>query len=128
MRAAIKCYISDRRNIDFMTNEVFNRANKVFDAILKDNKAKWKGNIKHKESISSEDIEKLNDYFSKYILPNPLILQQFMQFNLMFYLCRRGHENLTGMPKDTFEASENSTKVTISKFLNLFMDLVNNKN
>ena len=111
-----------------MTNEVFNRATKVFDAILKDNKAKGKGNIKHKESISSEDIEKLNDYFSKYMLPNPLILQQFVQFNLMFYLCRRGCENLTGMPKDTYEASENSTKITISKFLNLFMDLVNNKN
>ena len=85
-----------------MTSEAFNRANKVFDAILKDNKAKGRGNIKHKERISSEDIDKLHHYFSRYMQPNSLILQKFVQFNLMFYLCRHGRENLTGMPKDTF--------------------------
>ena len=48
-----------------MMNEGFNRANKVFDAILKDNKSEGKGNIQHKQPITSEDMERLNDYFSK---------------------------------------------------------------
>ena len=88
-----------------MMNEGFNRANKVFDAILKDNKSEGKGNIQHKQPITSEDMERLNDYFSKYMQPNVQILQQFVQFNLMFYLCRCGRENLTGMPKETFDVS-----------------------
>ena len=64
MRAAIKRYTEDKRQIDIMTNENFSRANKVFDAILKDNKSKGKGIIQHKETIRSEDLERLQDYFS----------------------------------------------------------------
>ena len=103
MRAAIKRYTEEKRSLDILNNESFARANKVFSVVLKDNKVKGKGKIHHKEIIRSEDLEKLQDYFSRYMKPSAVILQQMVQFNLMFYLCRRGHENLTGMPKDTFE-------------------------
>ena len=108
MRAAIKRYIDHKREVDVISNEKFIRANKVFDAILKDNKAHGKGNVQHKPAISATDLERLNDYFSQYMRPNATILQQFVEFNLMFYLCRRGRENLTRMPKDTFEVHFNN--------------------
>ena len=105
MRAAINRYLKDKIQVDIISDERFTKANKIFDAVLKDNKSKGKGSIKHKEPITSEDRERLNDYFSKYMIPSAIILQQLVQFNLMFYLCRRGRENLTHMPKDTFDVS-----------------------
>ena len=104
MRAAIKRYIAEnRKGLDVIANDSFSDANKMFEAVLKTNKEMGKGSIQHKKPIVPEDREKLNDYFSRYMEPNALILQQMVQFNLMFYLCRCGRENLTRMPKDTFE-------------------------
>ena len=104
MRAGINRYMKDECEINIIAGEAFTKANKLFDAV-KDNKAKGKGSIQHKVAISTEDIQRLNDYFSQYMTPNALILQRMVQFNLMFYLCRRGRENLTHMPKDTFDVS-----------------------
>ena len=113
MRAAINRYMKEIRKIDIIGSEPFLRANKIFEAVLKDNKAKGKGRIQHKEPITSADLERLNDYFSQYMLPNALILQQMVQFNLMYYLCRRGRENLTHMPKNTFDVSLSSLILSI---------------
>ena len=107
LRAGINRYMKEKRGLDIIADQQFQRANKIFDAVLKDNKSKGKGVVHHKKPITSQDLECLNDYFSRYMTPNAAILQRLVQFNLMFYLCRRGRENLTHIPRNTFAVSIN---------------------
>ena len=115
--AAVNRYIKKNRKIDIISDQRFEPANRMFEAILKDNKKTGKGAIRHKEPITEHDRERLSDYFSLYLQPDALVLQRFVQYNLMFYLCRRGRENLTRMPKNTFNVS--------MKTNNKIIDLVN---
>ena len=50
-----------------------------------------------------------NDYFTEKMegTINPKALQQMNVFNVLYYLARRGRENLQTMDKDTFEMVEN---------------------
>ena len=93
-----------------MSDPKFVKVKEMFHGVLKEGKADGKGDIDHKEEILSEDLEKLNDYFSCYMTPDPTILQRCVLFNLLYYLCRRGRENLTGMKKDTFAVSRSKHK------------------
>ena len=93
----------------------------MFDAVANINKSVGKVNVKHMKPISPEDLKKIHNYFSQYMLPDPLILQRMVHFNLMFYPCRHlqtPQENLTHMSKDTFN-------VSLTEFLILCNDLVN---
>lgn len=105
IRAGVNRFIKDSRGIDIISDPKFMRTNDLFKGVTKENKEAGKGNVQHKVPISSEDLERLQDYFSLYMAPNPTILQRCVLFNLMFFLCRRGRENLTGMTKDTFDVS-----------------------
>lgn len=105
IRASINRYMKESRGIDIISDPRFVRCNEMFKGVTKQNKAKGKGIIQHKEPISSQDLERLQDYFSRYMKPDATVLQRCVLFNLMFFLCRRGCENLTGMSKDTFAVS-----------------------
>ena len=105
IRGGINRYLKEKRNIDIMSDDRFIRCKFLFQGVMKQNKAKGYGSIVHKNPICPEDLAKLQDYFSQYMAPNPTILQRFVQFNLMYFLCRRGRENLTGMKKETFAVS-----------------------
>ena len=87
IRGGINRYLKESRNIDIMSDDRFIRCRFLFQGVMKQNKAKGYGTIEHKNPICSEDLEQLHDYFSKYMAPNPTILQQFVQFNLMYFLC-----------------------------------------
>ncbi|XP_048757928.2 uncharacterized protein LOC125668156 [Ostrea edulis] len=66
-------------------------------------KKKGFGSVDHKPAISSEDLKQLyepnNTVFNT---ETPCGLQNKVWFDLMFYLCRRGRENLRNMTKSTF--------------------------
>lgn len=105
IRAGINRFIKESRSIDIIADKRFIRANELFKGVAKQNKQAGKGTVNHKSPILSEDLEKLQDYFSKYMQPNATVLQRCVLFNLMFFLCRRGRENLTTMKRDTFEVT-----------------------
>lgn len=105
IRASINRWVKEAHNIDIIADPKFLKCNDLFKGVTKQNKAAGKGDVKHKQPISSEDLERLQDYFSQLMTPNPLILQRCVLFNLMFFLCRRGRENLTTMTKETFDVS-----------------------
>ena len=83
IRGVISRYLKEKRGIDTMSDTCFMRSRHLFQGVLKQNKAKGYGTITHKEAISSQDLERLYDYFSRYMGPDPFILQKFVQFNLM---------------------------------------------
>lgn len=70
---------------------------------------KGKGATTHKQSISREDIKKLYGDLIAFNIDTPSGLQNKVFFELMFYVCRRGQENLRTMKKDTFEIKTDST-------------------
>ena len=104
IRAAIARYYRDSRSIDIITNEAFVRSNQIFKGVQKINKKKGYGKIDSKTPITDLDMEKITSYFLLHIIgpPNPRKLQEVILFNVLYYLCRRGRENLRPMKKTTF--------------------------
>lgn len=103
MRAGINRYIKETRSIDIVSDPKFMRTNELFKGVQLQGKKAGKGTVKHKEHIESQDLERLHDYFSRYMEPNPTILQEYVMFNVMYYLCRRGRQNLATLRVDMFE-------------------------
>ena len=109
MRAGINRHLKEKRSID-MLNDPRLRCNSLLQGLLKEGKAKGLGEVDHKPPTTSEDLEKLNNYFSIYMKPSAVVLQRYMQFSLMFFLCRSGRENLTFMDTETFLVRRSTTK------------------
>ena len=61
------------------------------------------GEVDHYPEIVSEDLRRLSVHFRNYgQIATPTGLQEKVQFDIRFYFCRRGLENLHDMTKDTF--------------------------
>lgn len=105
LQAGINRYIKEKRSIDIISDPRFLRSNEMFKGVQWEGKKLGKGAVKHKDIIESEDMEQLQDYFSRYMTPDPTILQRFVMFNLMFYMCRRGRENFAELTKEMFDVS-----------------------
>lgn len=105
LRAGINRHMKETRSIDIVSDKRFIRCNEMFRGVQKEGKKNSKGSITHKEVIESEDLERLRDYFSRYMAPDPTILQRMVMFNIMFYMCRRGRENFAEMKKEMFDVS-----------------------
>lgn len=103
--AGLNRYIKEKRGIDIVSDPKFIHCNEIFKGIQKKGKEAGKGVVKHKDVIESQDMERLQDYFSQYMQPSAVVLQHFVMFNIMFYMCRRGRENFATMEIDTFEVS-----------------------
>ena len=78
----------------------------VFQSILKNVKAAGKGDTIHYPEIEPEDLRKL---YSSFDVDNPAGLQELCWFNIMFYLIRRGRENVRQMTKSTFQVATDAT-------------------
>lgn len=103
MGAAINRHIKETRSIDIVSDPKYMHTNELFKGVQLQGKKGGKGTIKHKEHIDPEDLARLHDYFSKYMAPNNIILQEYVMFKVMYYLCRRGHQNLATLTVDMFE-------------------------
>ncbi|XP_062577122.1 uncharacterized protein LOC134238991 [Saccostrea cucullata] len=102
-------YLKDTCKIDVDGPE-FNESKQVYKAALTDMKKKGFGSVDHKPPISTEDLKKLYDSESIVFNVNtPCGLQNKVWFDLMFYLCRRGRENLRKMTKKTFGIDTDAT-------------------
>lgn len=104
IRGALARHFKETRSIDIISNEAFIKANQIFEGVQKINKELGLGSIKSKPPIEHADLLKLGTYFKACMEgpPNPKALQEIVMFYLIFYLCRRGRENLRPMKKMTF--------------------------
>ena len=115
IHAALTRYFKETTKINIHNNELFLESNEMFLEKTKDNKEKGLGNIDNKPPINAADMSKLQSYFQSQLngKVNPKVLQQCVIFNIIYYLCRRGRENLRPMKKTTFEVAidpENNMK------------------
>jgi hypothetical protein len=89
------------KDIDINTSD-FNNSNSAFKAILVNLARSGKGGIDHTPTISTGDLHKLYDNPHVFSIDAPVGLQNKVLFELIYYTCRRGRENLHGMTKSTY--------------------------
>ena len=97
-------YFKDTHKTDIIKNKDFLCANDMFLAMAKVNKQNGLGNINSYPPIVPSDLKLISDYFKRKMYGNPdvKVLQQICVFNVIYYLCHRGRENLHKMTINTF--------------------------
>ena len=90
-RFGLQCCFIGISWVNIITGPQFNDANSVFTNIRCDIKAAGKGGIEHYPEIKPDDIRKLYASFDN---STPAGLQEKVWFDIMFYLCCCGRENL----------------------------------
>ena len=105
IRCNINRWFQDNRSVNIVTDPRFYGCNTMFKGIQVKGKREGRGERKSTEPISDGDMQLLANYFNidHMNYPNPRILQRNVIFNIMYYTCRRGNENLYNMTDDWFE-------------------------
>ena len=111
LRSNLNRWFKEKRDLDIVNDVRFNKANNMFKGAKVHAKKAGKGITKSTETISDEDLQQLATYFyiDHMVTPNQRILQRNVLFNMIYYLCRRGQENLYEMRKDWFEVKVDSS-------------------
>ena len=105
-RNSLQRYFMDTENINIFDDETFIESNAIFNNILREAKKMGKGDTEHYPKIEPEDLEKLHASFNP---TTPTGLLEYIWFNVMFRLIRRGRENLRSMKKQTFALGKDAS-------------------
>ena len=116
IRSGINRYFKEKHKIDIIDDPRFKEANMSFQGSQVRAKREGRGVRRSTPVISEQDMASLAMYFTVDHLkqPNPSVLQRNVMFNIIYYLCRRGQENLYEMTKDWFQVV---TKPTGERFV-----------
>ncbi|CAC5399621.1 KCTD1_15 [Mytilus coruscus] len=110
VRYGISKYLKEHCSVDISNDVQFAGSKDVFKAVVVDLKKKRYASTDHKPPISKEDLQKLYNTNSIAInTTTPFGLQKKVWFDIMFYLCRRGQENLRSMTKKNICFSTDSS-------------------
>ncbi|CAB4011896.1 Hypothetical predicted protein [Paramuricea clavata] len=110
LRQGLRRHYLDKFGFDIVNDKSFSYSTKVFKAAVKDLLRKGLGSVKHHVPITRADMSKLysGDTIVFYTdTPNGLLNKVW--FKIMYYLCRRGQENLRAMTTETFDISTDSS-------------------
>lgn len=102
-------HLKQSRQIDILSDTAFTKSNEVYKAVMVSLKKDGKGETEHKEPLSKDDLKKLYDHPFVFNTENPSGLLNKVFFEVLFYLCRRGRENLKDHKKTTFSTLSDST-------------------
>ena len=97
--------VQREEKIDIIADGPFMKSNMMFKAVQVEGKKEGRGVRKSTPPITETDMTKLAAYFNNdhVVRPNPRLLQKNVIFNIIYYLCHCGQENLHQMTKDWFE-------------------------
>jgi len=108
LRYGLQKHFMKTCGFDIINDTRFCSANEMFAAVLIKLKKEGKGNVQHKQPMSSEDFHKL--YASSILsTDNPKGLQNKVFVDIMVYLCNRGRENLREMNRTDFGIATDSS-------------------
>ena len=104
MRGALNHHFKATQSLDIISNERFIQANGMFKSVQNVNKEIGLGSIKSYPPLDDSDIAKIRQYFQMTMAapPNAKALQDIIIFYTLFYMYRRGCENLRPMKKNTY--------------------------
>ncbi len=102
-------HFTETLKIDIINDPIFASANTMYKAVCVDLQKEGLGVTDHTHSIAPEDLKKLYfgggpDHKKHNVLDTgiPSGLQQKVFFDLLYFLCRRGRQNIKLFKKDTF--------------------------
>ena len=109
LRNGLRRHYLDRLRIDIVNDRSFTYSTKVFKASVTDLHHQGLATVQHRIPITKVDMAKL--YSGDTIVfdihaPNGLLNKVW--FEVMYFLCRKGQENLRTMTKETFELAVDS--------------------
>ena len=94
-------YLNQEQGIDIVNNANFAGANQAFISAMAKLKQVGKGAVQHFTEISVTDLQKL---YASFNVESPSGLQDKVMFDIiLFFMCRRGRENLREFMKETFK-------------------------
>ena len=95
------------KTFDILKEARFANSRENLKAAIAELKMMGLGDVKHFPVVNETDIRKL--YTSLYLSPKtPSGLKNKVQFDIRFYFCRRGNENMPQMHKSTFMVKKDS--------------------
>ena len=106
LRFSLQRFFIDSRGINIIDDDEFEKSNCCFHNVLNELKKSGKGSTEHYPEIEPEDLQKLNASFD---INNPVGLLEKVWFDIVFYLIRRGRENLRQMTRKTFVVEMDGT-------------------
>ena len=107
IRFGLKRHFMAAMNIDIIKSKEFDEANRVYQAQCTALKKDGLVKTEHKPAIADEDITKLYES-GIFNTETPATLQNKVFFEVMFYFCRRGRQNLRELKKDDFAMKVNA--------------------
>jgi site-specific recombinase XerD len=94
-------------NYDIIKDKEFDEANSVYEAQCVYLKKRGLAKTEHKPPIADEDIKKLYES-GVFNTDSPATLQNKVFFEILFFFCRRGRQNLRQLKKDDFAIKINA--------------------
>ena len=110
LRNGLRRHYLEQLGVDIVNDKAFSYSTKVFKASVVDLRRQGLGTVQHHPAITKADMAKLysgNTFVFDIHTPNGLLNKVW--FEILYYLCRRGQENLRTMTKETFQLAIDST-------------------
>ena len=107
LRYGLARYFLSEKKTDITADSEFRSSNETFFAVTTELKKLGKAKTNHHEEITSQDLKKL---YSCFDVTTARGLQEKCLFNIIFFLVRRGRENLCQQTKQTFAIAVDSTQ------------------
>lgn len=110
IRAAINRYYKNSKSLDILSDPRFIRSNEMFTGVARKAKEEGRGETASRPPIEEDDMKKISAYFAEHLNgpPNPEKLLEMALFSIIYYMCRRGRQNLRKMTKDTYKIASDS--------------------
>ena len=105
IRYGIARYLQQEKGLKITDDEAFSSANEAFSAVTTELKKLGKAKVNHHPEITKTDLQKL---YSSFDITQPKDLLYKCLFDIVFFLVRRGRENLREHTKSTFAVAVDS--------------------
>jgi hypothetical protein len=110
LRYGLAKHIRKEMGVDIIDDPAFSSSRDVYLAMCTKIKKSGLGGTEHYPPISEEDLKMMyNGEHHAFNTETPVGLQQKVWFELVYYLCRRGRENLREMSKETFKIGKDAS-------------------
>lgn len=111
IRAAINRYYKSKRSLDILSDPRFIMSNEMFTGVTRKAKKEGRGEVDSRPPIEEEDMKRISSYFAQYLNgpPNAVKLIEMALFSIIYYMGRRGRQNLRKMTKETFKVATDSS-------------------
>ena len=106
IRFGLNRYFRSVFNNDIIKDKEFDEANSVYEAQCVALKKRVFAKTEHKPPIADEDIKRLYES-GVFNTDSPTTLQNKVFFEIMFFFCRRGRQNLRELKRDDFDIKKN---------------------